>query len=230
MADNHIVAGTQGLEDPVINAKIEITKARNIRDDLLTQASVLAEKVALMKAEMRQIGFEVCSGRDQKSRARLTSITAEHFALTSDQSSLDAAIGEAKERLEAALEHERIELQKSKARDIVAHLEYLDNAATSCDMALKTFLKSYAELQRQCQTICAATGHPQSEIVRVLSLKALQTAFLPWSRVFDLGALAPGERVTFSDLASGWGRIASSWCAQRLGSLELPEPEVEAAE
>jgi hypothetical protein len=203
MADNHIVAGVQGLDDAVIHAKIAVTKAKNVRDDLLTQASLLADKVLLIKEEMKQLGYATFSGKDQNSRTRLTQIIQEHFTLVNDQSSLDAAVNEAKERLEAAQEHEQVELSKAKARQILERIEDLDNAAASCDMALKSFLKSYSELQRHCQTICAATGHPQFEITRVLSTRAVKTHFLSMTRVFDLGALSPAETARMTEVCAG---------------------------
>ena len=101
---------------------------------------------------------------------------------------------------------------------MLERLDDLNDAAISCDLALKSFLKSFDALEKQASSIAAATGHPSREILRVLSKRALQTALLGQVRVFDLGALSPAERITFSEISTGWSKITQVWCAQRLGS------------
>jgi hypothetical protein len=159
-------------------------------------------------------------------------ITQEHFGLESEIASLAGGIEEARQRLATAQDAERLEQQKTKARQVLEQLETLDNAAISCDQALKAFLKSFVDLDRVASSVCAATGNPNREIVRVLARRALQTHLLSQFRTFDLGVLAPNERVSFKEMADGWSRIAHGWCAQRLGSpaLDVELPIDDAAE
>jgi hypothetical protein len=230
MPDNKVVAGVQGMEDPVVDARISVTKAKNVLDDLLAQQNLLVSKELLLQGEMRKLGYSTFSGKDEKSRARLTEIIQQHFILKSDLTALEGAVSEARERLTSAENHERLELQKAKARMVLERLDDLNDTATSCDHALKNFLKAFDTLEKQAAAICAVTNHPQREILRVLSKRALQTHLLGQVRVFDLGVLAPGERLTFADMSAGWSRIASGWCQQRLGSPKLAEPDLDAAE
>jgi hypothetical protein len=221
MGNNHKIAGLQALEDPVIASHAAVAKARNVLDDLVSQQAALVSNELSLRDEKKKIGYDSFARRDEKSRARLTEITHQHFTLQSELTSLEGAIEEARQRLAASQTAERLEVQKAKARDILVRLEGLDSAAQGCDLALKAFMKSYAEMQAHLAAIRGATNRPDPEIVRVLSVKALQTHCLPWIRIFNLGHLAPGERVTFQDLAGGWGGITSGWCRQRLGSPEL---------
>jgi hypothetical protein len=230
VGSNHKLAGLQALQDPVIAAHAEVSKAKVTLDDLISQQAALVSKELALKDERKQIGFDTFARKEEKSRQRLTKISQEHFLLESELDSIGAAIQEARKRLATAQEAERAEIQKAKAREILVRLEDLDNAAAGCDLALKAFLKSFADLEKHCAAICSATNHPQREILRTLARRAVQTALLSQVRLLDFGFLAPGERITFADMSAGWSRAASAWCAQRLGSELGILPDLDAAE
>jgi hypothetical protein len=231
MGNNRVVAGAKAMQDPVVAAHAQISKDQHILDNLLAQQAILVSKELDLTAEKRLLGYASFARQEAKSRERLTQVTQEHFTLESELSSLEGAVEEAQKRLAVSRENERLELQKAKARQILERLDDLSNAAISCDLALKQFVKSFVEMERTAATICATTNHPQREILRTLARRAVQTALLSQVRVFDFGFLAPGERLTFSDMAADWGRAASSWCAQRLGSPQLDVlPDLDAAE
>jgi hypothetical protein len=90
---------------------------------------------------------------------------------------LEGAIEEARKRLAASQETERVEIQKAKARQVLEQLVDLNDTAAACDIALEQFLISFAELERVAASICHVTSHPQWDILCALSRRALADAF-----------------------------------------------------
>jgi hypothetical protein len=230
VGNNKVVAGQKAMGDPVLHARAEVSKAKNVLDDLTVQQAALVTKELSLRDEKKKIGYDTFARKDEASRTRLSKITAEHFLLESELDSIGAAIQEANKRLAASQETERVEIQKAKARQVLAQLVDLNDAAAACDIALEQFLVSFGEMERQAAAICQISGHPQWDILCSLSRRALQTHFLGQVRVFHLDSLQPGQRLTFADMSAGWSRIGSAWAAQRLGAELGILPDLDAPE
>jgi hypothetical protein len=204
------------LAEAVIAADAAVRKAKETLNHLMGRQVVAQAHVADLAKERKALAFSALTG-DAAAQKKLDECNAATLAAGLASENLDSALRTAERNLEAAETALAAATEQQKARDTLARLAHLESAAADCDASLRNFLLAYDRLERVAAAVCTTSGHPQSDIVRVLSAKALATALLSHKRVFDLPHLAPPERMTFAEMTAAWGRVVRGWAAQRLG-------------
>jgi hypothetical protein len=220
------VVAEQPVDAAVVEANAAVKAARETLDHLRGRKLVSEAKGADLTAERSQISFAALGSQDSSAQRRLAEIHNEIATHASEMASIDAAVNEAKQRLEMAESAAARSVEQQKARGTLALLDDLHSAAAGCDAALRDFLRSFDQLERVSAAICRITGTPSHEIVAALGRRAVHTAMFPKKAIFDLPHPGgPAARVTFGGIAAAWSRATRHWCLRRLGGSAPKDKE-----
>jgi hypothetical protein len=203
------------LDEAVAMAETALRQAGQTLDRLHAQQRTAIAHGEALAAERQRISYAAHNG-DAKARTRLDGLHVEIATHRSELASIEAALAEAKTLIKDAGNALAAAREQRLARETLARLDTLSEAAAGCDAALRQFLLAFERFERVAATLGATTGHPQPASLAALAPRALHTALLPFKRAFDSRHLAPPERTTFAAIAAAWSHVVTEWANQRL--------------
>jgi hypothetical protein len=199
-----------------------IEKAERDLNNLEEQREALFSRAKLLSRQRDQIAFAALTAGDKQSKAKLADINAEDTGLAANIASVEAALTEARSRLETAKHGEAIAADRGKAKQIAelnAKLkEQLDDANDAFADAIESVLSARALLM---EMHALGVTSPTDQLFKINAVAAIKAAIqkLPNHYVndFEFMRLAPSQKKEFRDLAAAWCDQITNQTAARLG-------------
>jgi DNA repair exonuclease SbcCD ATPase subunit len=194
----------------------EVAKAEQTLASLEDKRKDLANRAIELDAERQKISFAAHTG-DNKARKRLDEINTASANHTSEMQSIDAAIAEANQRLEAAKREAAIVDDRAKAEQLKILIDELGELGTEIDAAFGDAIAHLASLKSVLDKIHAlGVPNPSHDQLRVFSTLAMRTVLMqmPYPREFEI--VPPSQRRTFQQMVSGWQVMLLQNIAARL--------------
>lgn len=197
----------------------DIEKAAAVLRDLEDKRRALVEKGVELADERQRISFAAHAGNDVKARKRLDEINGAMASHGSELASIEAAIDEAKARLEAAHRDAALEADREAANELAEEWKDFVEHAKNLDKALAAVVEHGHALEKVLTRVNAlGATSPSCAQLDSLGGRALMSALqrTPWAREFS--PIAPNERRTFTALGETWGASVRNNVAARLGN------------
>jgi chromosome segregation ATPase len=166
------------------------------------------------QSEAKEIAFAAHTGEADAKR-RLDRLHADAAKISSEVLSLEAAIVEARRRVNEALAAESDDVARDKAEQALALLDDFAKRGAELDAALDDFLAKYGSMMADISKFDSLGYAPST---RALITKNMQSAvatklqFTPLRQSFP----APHERRNFVEVIEGWGRSVRMRAEARL--------------
>jgi chromosome segregation ATPase len=187
------------------------------------------QKAITLADERNQIAYAAHVEHDQKAVKRLDAVNTELAKLATEQASIEAALAESQQRLEAARQAAAETADKANAEQLRGKLAQFTELGAQIDDALFDVVQAInamVPLLHEMHQLGQAA--PTSEQFRINGCMAIKTALqeLPqvWVRDFEFQRLAPNQKKRFGDLCAGWSAMIERQIAERFG-----EPQRETA-
>ena len=203
-----------------------VADAEQIIANLEAKRTALLERGRELDQVRASYAFAAHARDDKVARGKLDQVNRETAEHGSELASIDGALAMARQKLDAAKQHETKAADRNQALQLREHLIMFLETAHELDEALAAVAahgNRLHELQAQMARCGAAV--PNLAQLDSLGFRALLAACqtTPWARHFE--RLAPHERRSFSTLCGQWGENIARNIATRLG-----EQIIEAAE
>jgi hypothetical protein len=181
----------------------------------------LVERRIVLDYERQQASYAAHTG-DKAARAKLDKLKAEHATFGSEFASIESAIVEAKQRLDATKAAEAQAASKANALALREKLVKLKEVGQQIDDAIWDIGSSVNEMKTLLDEIHSlGAANPTHEQFRVSGSIALRTMMqtLPrmWVKEFDFDLLQPYQKKNFKDVVNSWHDMIERQIAQRLG-------------
>jgi hypothetical protein len=198
----------------VADAEQAIARLEGKRSELLARGNELATVRA-------SVAYKALNDEDAPAKQKLDQINKESVSHSHELASVDAALVTARQKLEAAQQHEAKQAAREQAKELRLVLDQFVETATQLDEALAdvaTLGHNLHQIQARMQELGAAV--PNGAQLDSLGFRCLLTACAatPWHRHFEV--LAPHERRTFAALVGIWHATNQKHLAARLGDEE----------
>jgi hypothetical protein len=203
----------------------EVAKAEATITTLEDKRKHLNQRAVELADERNKIAFGAHVEGDAKARKRLDAINIELATMASEQSSVDAALAEANNRLAIAKQAEASTADRTNAEVLRAKLARFVELGLIVDDAVWDVATSIKEMVALLTDIHAlGQPAPTSEQFRVNGTMALKSMLqeLPqlWVKDFDFALLAPNQKKQFKTLVEGWQAMIENNINARLGTKE----------
>jgi len=205
----------------ILKLEKAVSVAEQVIADLQGKRAKAASRVEEIAASRHQIGFRVHAGGDKDARAELDRLNLEDAALTGEVQSLDGALIEAGRRLQVAQQSLSRERERESALALRGTLKELTFAGREADAALAAFLKASDRVRDVTNKIHSyGVLNPSHEQIFTFGTRAINTVLMKtiWSRGYEV--MAPGERISFSDVIGKWVANLDASLKHRLAALE----------
>jgi hypothetical protein len=198
-----------------MDGKMTMThEAKKILDDLTEKLTTARQRHDDTQSEAQSIAFatHVEGGEARKKLDRLNADAAKHGA---EIMSLEAAITEARRRVNEALAAEAEDVARDKAQQALALLDSFAARGQELDEALSAFLAKWETLKTDVRQL-EVLGYPPSTYA--LIAKNMQAAVATKLQFTELRQdfLAPHQRRNFVHVIEGWGRSVRMRAEARL--------------
>jgi hypothetical protein len=184
-------------DQPVDAAVAEATKAvhqtRELHDHLLGQKLVAEIRKVEHVHTRKALAFSALTG-DGSAKRRLDEVTAAEIAAGRDIENLNAAIATAVAKVNQAEAQLARAVERERAKEALSLTEQLGQHAAGFDIAVRQLLASYDALDRVCAALCAITGRPSRQSVRVAAKRCLLAGLTFDRGPFDMPAASCGVR------------------------------------
>jgi DNA polymerase III gamma/tau subunit len=168
------------------------------------------------QSEAKEIAFAAHTG-EADARKRLDRLHAESAKIAAEVLSLEAAIVEARRRVDAALAAESDDIARDKAERAIALLDAFAKRGAELDAALGAFLERYADLTRDVRQLEALGYSPSTSALIAKNMQSAVATKLQFTELRQ-AFLAPHERRNFVDVIEGWGRSVRMRATARLNA------------
>lgn len=179
---------------------------------------LLVQKTIELTEERNKIAFGAHVENDPKSRKRLDAINLELATMASEQSSVDAALVEANNRLAIAQRDEALKADRANAEALRAKLNRFVELGLMLDDCVSDFVGAANEMNTVLNDIHAlGCPSPNAAQMRVLGTIAVKSFVMqiPWTAK-EWEHLPPNQRKTFANLVTGWRAMIEGNIASRL--------------
>jgi hypothetical protein len=200
-----------------VTKKPSVTDAQKIVDELEAKAAGLAASRTSDERELAEISFAAQVAEDQKSAARLETLKARIVKRGVDAKSLDAALAEAKRRLAAAQDAERLAEEHRVAEELLELSNMMREVGAKADKALKQFIEASNDLKK----IIAATNqralhNPSAQQLQSLGRRAILGELVnsPFAKEFE--HVAPRDRQSLALVTEAWASAIERYVSQKL--------------
>jgi hypothetical protein len=189
--------------------------ARATLQDLTAQRAAAAARQLELADEREALAFDAAVG-DAAARKTLDVLTRDAATAILTIENLDAAIAEARRRVQSAdtaARHAKLRRDATVARERLADLATVghDLSATLAKFAdtFEKFLSTADEIRR------LGMGGPSRDLVRANASRAIDSAL--WRLRLSSRPVAPSQRTELATLVAGWAAAVESRIAQVLG-------------
>ena len=194
-----------------------VSDAQAVISNLEAKRDALVERGRQLDQVRASYAFAAHARNDETARRKLDQVHRETAEHGSELASIDAALVTARQKLEAAQQHEAKQAAREQAKELRLVLDQFVETATQLDEALAdvaTLGHNLHQIQARMQELGAAV--PNGAQLDSLGFRCLLTACAatPWHRHFQV--LAPHERRSFSDLIAIWTDTNRKHLASRL--------------
>jgi chromosome segregation ATPase len=207
-----------GTEKEFIMTPIE--QAENTIRSFEDKRKALLQRQIELADDRQRISFQAHSG-DETARARLDKLNTEHASFASELESIEAAIVEARKRLEAARAAEASTANLEEAKQIAALnaklKEELENADDAFSDAISSVLNA-RDLLTEMHSLGVAS--PIDQLFKINAVAAIKTVIQklpgPYINDFEFMRLSPSQKKEFKALATTWCDQIARQTEQRL--------------
>jgi hypothetical protein len=188
--------------DPVAQAEAKLRSAEQVARDLEEKSQRLVARGKEIDNRVAALSFRVHAENDQVARAELDKLSAEAIAHQAETRSLEAAIKQATDKMEAARSVVAREQRRVAVREQQQLVRQFRELGHFCDRATENLRKGLIALKASAHVIGRDFRHVQM-LHRVLSVAFFDTPFRDAFGVPDAG-----DRRTFSTFAG----VINQWC------------------
>jgi hypothetical protein len=188
--------------------------ARAVLLDLETKLTAAKSRHDETQSDAQAIAFSafVDGGEARKRLDKLNADAAKHGA---EIMSLEAAIGEARRRVNEALAADADDVSRDKAQQALLLLDAFAERGAELDAALAEFLEKYAALTRDFRQLDALGYAPTTWPLVKINMQAAVATRLQFTDLRQ-AFLAPHERRDFVTVISGWSNHVRARATARL--------------
>jgi len=196
----------------VEKAELTVRNLENIRKHILVEQAELAD-------ERQRVSFAAHTG-DKKSRTRLDEINIAAAKFASEFASIEAAIIEAGNRLEAAKVTEASAADRAQALLLKEAVAEFVEAGNELDASLEDMAfhaNAMSDVLNRLHQLGAAS--PRTEQLRVLGAHCFKSALMktPWKKELEFEHIPAHKLQSFKALVSTWADMLLRDAERRLG-------------
>lgn len=180
-------------------------------DDLRSKLGAAEHRQVELNSEILEISYVAHTG-DGRAKKRLDEITIELGHLTTEVSSLTAALAEAARRELQQRDQEMAAKRRDDASKADAALAEAAVLAEKFDAALVTLRDTAVAFELkmgEARRLAGNSGVPAYDVIRIFMFRTLRTAL--HRTPLHVDAIAPLEQTTLRAAFTAWSRSAAAW-------------------
>jgi hypothetical protein len=192
----------------------DLKSANEVLNQLTIKLLDARNRLATAQTGTTEVAFAAhCD--DAAARKQLDKFEADAAKASIEIRGLEAAVAEAKKRVEAAVAAENDEAEREKARTALALLSEFEVRGAALDKALDGFVNEYLALTNDIRSLELLGHAPTTFAVIEINMKAAVQTKLMDARL-ESDYLAPHQRKTFGGLIEYWAANVRGRIEQRL--------------
>jgi hypothetical protein len=166
------------------------------------------------QAKAAELAYPANTG-DESARKKLDGLNSKAAMVATEVASLEAALVEARRRVDQAMAAEVDEAERRKAQDALALLDSFSKRGAQLEAGLAAFVAEYVALTREFHAL-DRLGYPPAtwSLVQVNMALAIGTKLQATN--LHQRFLAPHERRDFRDVIDGWSKHLRAKASARL--------------
>ena len=193
---------------------MKVEDAKVVLQDLKDKLSAAQARHAETQAKAMELAYPANTG-DESARKKLDGLNAKAAMFATEVVSLEAAIVEARRRVDQAMADERDEAERRKARDALALLDDFSQRGKLLDDAMDNFVRQYDELAHDFRELQLLGYEPTSYPLIQINMQAAVATKLQFTDLRQ-NFLAPHARRDFISVIEGWARHVRGRAEARL--------------
>jgi hypothetical protein len=193
--------------------------AQKILQDLQQKLSEVETLQKLLACERTSLAYDALTG-DAKAKKRLDGINADLAVIDQEIASVQAAIAEAGRRVAEAEAQARAEVDAEKRKRALVIADKITEHAKQLDDHAALFFGLYAAFRLDMIELHRLGAAPNINVIDAVCLRALETASM--GTRLQLRHLAPGDRVSFAELANSWKQNTEAWAHNEPNVTPMP--------
>jgi DNA repair exonuclease SbcCD ATPase subunit len=191
------------------------TELKASADDLRGKIAAIEGRQIELAAERDEIAYTAHVERDKTAVKRLAEINAEIAHLSSELTSLNAALEEAGRRATAAVSAEAAEAEKARAEQALPIAERLAERGKKLDAAIQEYCANFNGVKEDLDALARlGVPIPTRDLVRVNLRRANDAAQASLDKTSR--PVPPNQRHSFDSLLRGWAQPGLNWIKSKL--------------
>jgi hypothetical protein len=201
-----------------IQQTTSVTDAEQIISNLEVKRDALVERGRQLDQVRASYAFAAHARDDKAARAKLDQANRETVEHGSELASIDAALMTARQRLEAAKQHEARAADRARAAELREALKQFCNHAAGLDAALEVLIESCAGMEWALREMHrCGTAFPSDAQLLSLGSRVLIAALSKTTFRREFPAVPPAERSrTMTAIARQWAETVERGIRERL--------------
>jgi hypothetical protein len=180
----------------------QVEDAKGVLQGLETKLSDARARHAETQVKAMELAYPANTG-DESARKKLDGLNAKVAMFAAEIASLEAALIEARRRVDQAMADERDEVERARARDALALLDDFSQRGKLLDDAMDNFVRQYDELAHDFRELQLLGYEPTSYPLVQINMQAAVATKLQFTDLRQ-NFLAPHARRDFISVIEGW--------------------------
>jgi hypothetical protein len=179
----------------------QVEDAKGVLQGLETKLSDARARHAETQVKAMELAYPANTG-DESARKKLDGLNAKVAMFAAEIASLEAALIEARRRVDQAMADERDEVERARARDALALLDDFSQRGKLLDDAMDNFVRQYDELAHDFRELQLLGYEPTSYPLIQINMQAAVATKLQFTDLRQ-NFLAPHARRDFISVIDG---------------------------